>query len=118
MPYSKEYMKEYQKQYREKNKEKKKEYQRKYREKYNQTENGKKSHRINNWKQIGLIHDNYNELYEYYLNCKNCEKCNVELTYNKQITSTTKCLDHSHQTGEFRNILCNLCNKKRGEDNF
>ncbi len=106
----KEYMKEYNKQYREKNKEKQKEYY--------QTEQGKKSRRISDWKRHGLIHDNYNELYEYYLNCKNCEKCNIELTYDKRNTPTTKCMDHFHLDGKFRNILCFTCNVKRREDNF
>ncbi len=130
MPFDqKEYQKEYQKKYNEKNKEKLKEYQKEYREKnkeklkklkkeYSETEAGKKSLRISQWKFNGLIHDNYNELYEYYVNCKNCEKCNVELTYDKRNTATTKCLDHSHRTGHFRNILCNFCNIKRKEDNF
>tara|TARA_R110002096_G_scaffold390380_1_gene584884 strand:+ start:31 stop:375 length:345 start_codon:yes stop_codon:yes gene_type:complete len=114
MPNSKEYMKVYNKQYHKKNREKHNQQMKQYR----QTEAGKKSHRISNWKYNGLKHDNYDELYEYYLNCKNCEKCNVELTYDKQNTSTTKCMDHSHRNGQFRNILCNSCNTKRLEDNF
>ncbi len=127
--YSKEYMKEYQKKYRQENKEKRKEYMKEYREKnkekikqqkkeYMKTEAGIKSNRIYNWKYIGLKHDNYDELYEYYLNCKNCQNCNIELTYDKRNTPTTKCMDHSHRTGEFRNILCFNCNIKRKEDNF
>lgn len=90
----------------------------KYMKEYNQTPQGKKSSKITKWKQYGLIHENYDELYEYYLNCKNCEKCNIELTIDKINTITTKCMDHSHITGEFRNILCLTCNVKRREDNF
>ena len=132
MPYSKESQKkyyeknkekrlEYQKQYREKNKEKEKEYIKEYK----QTEAGKKSNRISKWKHTGLINENYDKLYEYYnfhneyyLNCKNCENCNIELTVDKRNTPTTKCMDHSHTTGQFRNILCFSCNNKRREDNF
>ena len=51
---------------------------------YNNTEQGKKSHCIGNWKTIGVI------------------------------TGNNKHLDHNHKTGEFRNILCNSCNQKRG----
>ena len=40
---------------------------------------GKKSTRIAKWKQYGVINDDFNSLYDYYLNCENCEKCNVEL---------------------------------------
>ena len=63
-----------------------------------------KSARINNWKRRGLIGD-LNELYEKYMTTLNCEKCNYEF-----IDTKNKCLDHSHETGEFRFILCRNCN--------
>lgn len=97
--------------YYQKNKEKKKEYLKEYK----QTEQGKKSGRIKNWKHYGLIHNNYDELYEYYLNTTHCEKCNIELTDGNK-ASNRKCMDHSHTTGQFRNILCNGCNVKRKEE--
>ena len=130
MPYDKEYykkwreankekIKEHNKKYKEKNKEKTKEYTDKNKEKkkeydkvYYKTEAGKKLHRIQNWKSRGVISDDYNSLYEYYLNCKNCEECNVELVECKK--SNSRCLDHNHKTGLFRNVLCNSCNVKRG----
>ena len=115
--------KEYQKQYREKNKEKQKEYDKEYREKnkekikekkkeYDQTEQGKKSSRIRNWKQIGVKSDDFNSLYDLYISVWNCEECNVELVEGR-CGSNCKCLDHDHITGEFRNVLCNSCNTKR-----
>ena len=67
---------------------------------------------IHKWKSRGVISDDYNSLYEYYLNCKNCEECNVELVECKK--SNSRCLDHNHKTGLFRNVLCNSCNVKRG----
>ena len=78
-----------------------------------QTEQGKKSYRITHWKVSGVICENFDNLYDYFINCKNCEQCNVELTVDKRTTSTTRCLDHCHKTGEFRNVLCNPCNVKR-----
>ena len=103
MPYD---QKEYNKKYYQKNKEKikqqKKEYyenNKEYHKEYDKTENGKKSRRINN------------------LNCKNCEKCSVELT-DGNTSSNRRCMDHSHTTGQFRNIICHGCNVRRGEDNF
>tara|TARA_R110000822_G_scaffold7554_1_gene30961 strand:- start:106 stop:456 length:351 start_codon:yes stop_codon:yes gene_type:complete len=95
------YKKEYYKNNKEKIKERKKE--------YNNTEQGKKSHCIGNWKTIGVKNNDFSSLYDYYLNCKICEECGKE-----DITGNNKHLDHNHKTGEFRNILCNSCNQKRG----
>ena len=72
---------------------------------------------ISDWKRNGVKSDNYDLLYEKWINTKNCENCNVVLTTGKRV-STSKCLDHSHITGEFRNILCCACNTKRGETNI
>jgi len=81
--------------------------------KYKQTEKGKKVNTIKNWKFNGVVHPDFNALYEKYLNTKNCELCDVELTQDRYNTKTTRCLDHDHETGLFRNILCNSCNVKR-----
>ena len=111
---------EYNRKYRKKNREKLKEYDKKryeerkeYMREYKQSPAGKKSHRIGNWKFIGVIHDNYDELYERYLNTEFCELCNIKLTEDKVNTKTTRCLDHDHNTGEVRNVVCWLCNVKR-----
>tara|TARA_R110001606_G_scaffold155637_1_gene297918 strand:+ start:184 stop:618 length:435 start_codon:yes stop_codon:yes gene_type:complete len=106
----KEYNKEYDKAYYLKNKEEIKEHKKEYR----QTPAGIKSRRIYRWKNSGVICDDWDLLYDTYLNSKCCENCDIELTTDKTITPTTKCLDHDHLTGEFRNILCNSCNVKRG----
>ena len=109
---NKEKKKEYQKEYRLKNKEKKKEYDKEYR----QTEQGIKSNRITNWKHKGIITDDYDALYDHYIQTSFCDNCKVELTYDKYHTATTKCLDHDHSITDspnFRNILCNSCNVKR-----
>lgn len=101
--------KAYEKEYREKNKDAISERRKEYR----QTEAGKKSKRISNWKKSGVISDDYESLYNFYINSKNCEECKVELTVDKRTTKTTRCLDHNHDTGEFRNVLCQSCNIKR-----
>ena len=128
--------KEYQKQYYEANKEKKKQYYQDNKEKiteyretnkeklleqqrqYHQTPAGKKSSRISDWKRYGIkLPEDYPDwdifYEEEYMKTTKCEECGVVLTEGRTITSTTKCLDHCHITGEFRNILCHACNSKR-----
>ena len=107
---NKEKNKECKKRWAEKNKEKKKQYQKEY----EKTPECKKSYRISKWKSRGILSDNFDELYEKYINTEYCELCNVNLTEDKRTTKTTRCLDHDHQTGLLRNIVCHCCNVKRG----
>ena len=79
---------------------------------------GKKTGFKSLWKKRGLNMKHFEIIYLLYLSTTNCDKCHCILTDGKPIKSTTKCLDHSHKTGKFRNILCHSCNVKRKEDNF
>ena len=108
---------EWQRQYRLKNKDKIKEYENKNKEKikqrkkeYNQTPARKKSQRISDWKKRGVMCDNWDALYQKYIDTHLCELCNCPLTEDSISTSTTRCLDHCHDTGLFRNVLCWQCN--------
>ena len=72
--------------------------------KYNQTETRKKTKRITNWKRSGVLCDNFDELYNKYMNTNECDVCKHDFSKYK------KSLDHCHKTGLFRQILCHRCN--------
>ena len=120
MPYKNpEKRKECKKRWAEKNKQKVQESKKRYQEKNKhklyekkQSPECKKNSRIYNWKHSGVIHQNFDELYEKYINTEYCELCSVKLTVDKRTTSTTRCLDHDHSTGLVRNIVCHSCNSK------
>ena len=104
----------------EKNKEEKKEYQRKYQQEnkekireaarqYYQTEKGKRSAKISAWKLRGLVAEDYDAIYDRYINTHKCDCCQIFITsgYGSRV------MDHCHKTGKFRNVLCHNCNIMR-----
>ena len=78
---------------------------------YRESNEGKKKCRISMWKYYGIIHDDYDALYERYLNTNECEECGIEMCFGK--SNDARCVDHDHDTGEVRNILCRKCNSLR-----
>ncbi len=74
-----------------------------------------KKDKKNSWKRQGLNMEHFEEIYEIYMITTHCDLCGVELTDGKIRTKTTKCMDHSHITGEFRNIVCCSCNSSLPE---
>jgi len=120
---NKEYIKQKSKEYNEKNKEHIKQYYKKWSEEnkeqikeqkkeYGKTDQSKKSHRISAWKQMGLICEDCDKLYEHYINTWECDNCGIDLIEGKY-GANHRCMDHNHRTGLFRNILCNTCNRIR-----
>ena len=82
------------------NKDKRKEKQKAYR----QTPQGKKNHSMNDWRSRG-VNNVDDKLYNKYINTHCCDVCNNEFK-----NSLDRHLDHNHDTGDFRQILCRACN--------
>ena len=111
MPFDrKEYMKQYNKDYRVKNKEKKNKIQYEY--------HARNPHIkvISGWKTKHGIELRPNEdwlsVYLYWKTCERCELCDVKLTDGRN-ESTSRNLDHDHDTKYIRDVLCWGCNIKR-----
>ena len=82
---------------------------------YYQSPQGKKCQRISGWKRQGIISDDWDALYERFMNTLNCEKCNVLLTEDPRSTPTTRCCDHDHaikNAPNVRGIICHSCNSR------
>ena len=96
---------EYQKNYYKNNKEARQHYQKMY----IATPEGLKKQMIAVWKHRGVVCDDFDGLYDIYTSTNECEVCKTNLTKGSGLIGK-KCLDHDHSTGEFRAVLCGVCN--------
>jgi len=93
----------------------KKEWSKNYNKNYPKTPHGKINIMITKWKHNGLkceSREDYELIYDKWLNSSRCDECNCE--YSK---GNRKCMDHCHDTGLFRNILCHSCNTNLNSSN-
>ena len=79
---------------------------------YQKTPIGHKVKTKSQWKRMGLNMENFEDIYKKVMNTTHCDFCNVLLEIGKP-SKYSRCMDHCHTTGEFRNVLCNICNIKR-----
>ena len=75
-----------------------------WKKEYNKREDVKYKNKICSWERVGIISDNWEEVYILYCSIDYCMNCNVD------IEGWNKHLDHNHDTGEIRGILCKNCN--------
>ena len=61
-------------------------------------------------KTLGLKTDNFEEIYNKYINATHCELCNKQFK-----SSRDRQMEHNHETGEFRNIVCCSCNHLKAD---
>ena len=122
---NKEKIKTSKKKYKEENKEKIKTSNKAYKEKpenkekikaKRQTPEGIKCHKISSWKNdLKIISNDWDATYEWVMNTKNCENCDVLL--ENGTGSKGKCLDHDHTITDGPNtraVLCMPCNIHEG----
>ena len=76
-----------------------------YDKEYKSSPNGKKVNMISHWKSIGIIDEDLDAVYDYYVKETNCMICLKEYK-----NSSDRCLDHDHESGEIRYICCQYCN--------
>ena len=63
-----------------------------------------------NWKKYGLkvTEEEFESIYYMYIFATECDLCNKKFKNTKD-----RQMEHNHETGEFRNIVCNSCNQKK-----
>jgi hypothetical protein len=76
-------------------------------------DNNKDKAKIKRWRHLGIKDNDFDLLYQAVESETNCYICGKFFTKHYD-----KCLDHDHETGEVRYILCRNCNGNllRGKD--
>ena len=81
-----------------------------------QTPEGIKYCKIAGWKKVKIISNDWDATFDWVMNTKNCENCDVLLENGKG--SKGRCLDHDHSITDGPNaraVLCMDCNVNEGK---
>jgi len=76
---------------------------------YHASAQGKKKHQISYWKRRGLIHDDFDSLYDEYINKRECDKCGEEFGQRGDGTGTYICIAQKFGTKEVESVCCYKC---------
>lgn len=106
--YAKQYYSKNREQYAAKYEENKEEKTIKSRE-YHKSANGRKKHQISYWKRRGLIHSDYEKLYDEYLNKEICDKCDEPFGERGDGTGSYRCIAQKYGTQEVDCVCCYRC---------
>lgn len=71
----------------------------------------KRKNKLCTWRRQGVIFASKEEEQSFYLlfiNTPNCESCGLK--FDNNYFNQQRCLDHCHNSGLVRNILCRSCN--------
>ena len=75
---------------------------------YHKSANGRKKHQISYWKRRGIIHTDYEALYNEYMNKTKCDKCETDFGERGDGTGSYKCIAQM-ANGEVESICCYRC---------
>ncbi len=105
---NREHIKSYQKAWREQNAASVAEYQKEYGKQYREREGVQESNRVRNlWKNYRMTADEFNELWA--SQDGKCAICEIDLA-PKGRTPNSVAVDHNHENGAVRGLLCRTCN--------
>ena len=90
----------------------KNEKQKLYMREYRKTEIGYKKSMITKWKSSSNLIGDYDKIFERFMSTTHCDLCNTLLTKERK-GGRVKQMEHNHSNGEFRNIVCHICNSQK-----